>query len=72
MALCLVGVALWSSYIYGDVVNRLSAENAAKEQESVLSIDKDSLTATLLHFEGKNKQYNALINAKPVYDDPSR
>jgi hypothetical protein len=72
MALCLAGVALWSSYIYGDVVDRLSAENGAMEQESALSIDKDSLTATLLHFEGKNKQYNTLTNAKPAYDDPSR
>lgn len=70
--LFLVGIAIWSTYVYGDVVNRLSIENATVRQNSELNVDERSLTETLAHFEKKKGQYEALSTSRSIYKDPSR
>ncbi len=71
-ALFLIGIAAWSTYMYGDVLNRLSAEGGVAEQNSTLSVDRNSLTQTLTHFEKKKERYESLGTSRPTYADPSR
>lgn len=71
-SILLIGIALWSSYLYGNILNRLSSGDGTSLQDSLLSVDRNSLTATLQHFESKKAQFDALGVARPTYADPSR
>ncbi len=70
-AVMLAGIALWSSYVYGVTIDRLGDQGGATSESTVLSVDKEALTATLEHFSRKKEEFTSLKNAAPTYRDPS-
>lgn len=67
----LVSIALWSSFLYGATIDRLGVEGGVASEASIVSVDKNTLTVTLKHFEWKRESYDALKRERPVYRDPS-
>jgi hypothetical protein len=68
----LVCTALWSSYLYSDVVARTYLTNEGRSPSNHVSVDEESLAATLDHFKKKDSLHSAVQATRQSIPDPSR